>query len=256
VEKRLALLEHHQAAVVKKDEGLAALIGLKTFAGKADEAIALLQGRTFNIWEGGTAFDTGQAWVDAQLVRGLHQLGEKQYREALASFEAALKPPASLRAEPRGGSRLPEIAYWIGCTHEALGNGDQARQSWNKAVAFTAPVGGGGRGPGNPFAAGIQRYYQLRAQQKLGRTENVAAGFRELVASATAALNPAADTKDAPGAGRNRTSPRTRLATAHFVAGLGRAGLGETDKAREEFTAALTASPDHLGARLALENLP
>ena len=255
VGKRLALLEDHQSAVVKKDEGLAALIGLKTFAGKADEAIALLQGRTFSIWEGGTAFDTGQAWVDAQLVRGLQHFGEKQYREALASFEAALKPPASLRAEPRGGSRLPEIAYWIGCTHEALGNGDQARQSWNEAVAFTAPVGGGGRGPGNPLAASVQRYYQLRTQQKLGRTENVAAGFRELVVSAAAALNPAA-ANDTPASGRNRTSPRTRLAMAHFVAGLGRAGLGETDKARGEFAAALTASPDHLGARLALENLP
>ena len=34
------------AVVVQKDEGRAALVALKTFAGKADEAIALLEGRT------------------------------------------------------------------------------------------------------------------------------------------------------------------------------------------------------------------
>jgi tetratricopeptide (TPR) repeat protein len=256
VEKRLALLEQHQPAVVRKDEGLAALIGLKTLAGKADEAIALLQGRTFSIWEGGTSFDTGQAWSDAQLVRGLQLLGAKQNREARSSFEAARNPPANLRAEQRGGSRLPEIAYWIGCADEALGDGERARQSWSEAVAFTAPAGnGGGRVAPDPLAASIQRYYQLRAQQKLGRTENVESGFRELVASAMAALSPAAFPGDAPPPGRNRLSSRMRTASAHYLAGLGHAGLGEKDLARAEFAAALAAAPDHLGAKLALGQL-
>jgi tetratricopeptide (TPR) repeat protein len=256
VEKRLALLEQHQPAVVRKDEGLAALIGLKTLAGKADEAIALLQGRTFSIWEGGTSFDTGQAWSDAQLVRGLQLLGAKQNREARSSFEAARNPPANLRAELRGGSRLPEIAYWIGCADEALGDGERARQSWSEAVAFTAPAGnGGGRVAPDPLAASIQRYYQLRAQQRLGRTENIESGFRELVASAMAALSPAAFPGDAPPPGRNRLSSRMRTASAHHLAGLGHAGLGEKDLARTEFAAALAAAPDHLGAKLALGQL-
>jgi tetratricopeptide (TPR) repeat protein len=256
VEKRLALMEQHQPSVVKKDEGLASLIGLKTFAGKPDEAITLLQGRTFSIWEGGTAFDTGEAWTDAQIVRGLQELGAKQNREALASFEAALKPPANLRAEQRGGTRLAEITYWIGCAQEALGNADQARKAWTDALAVTAPTGGrGGRGAGSPLAWSAQRYYQLRAQQKLGQTENVEAGFRELVASGTAALNPSAAASDTPESGRNRQSPRTRVALAHYVAGLGQAGLGAKDKAREEFVAALAVSPDHLGAKLALGQL-
>jgi hypothetical protein len=44
-----------------------------------------------------------------------------------------------------------------------------------------------------------------------------------------------------------------RTATAHYLAGLGDAGLGEKEKARAEFTAALAAAPDHLGAKLALD---
>jgi tetratricopeptide (TPR) repeat protein len=242
VEKRLALLEKHRETVVKKDEAVASLISLKTFTGKPDEAIALLQSRTFNIWEGGNRFDTGDAWTDAHLVRGLQRLGARQYRDALADFDAALSPPANLRANERGTSRRVEIAYWTGCAHEALGRTEQARQSWNEAVAAAGPEGGRGTGrdPGNQFSAqSVQRYYQARAQQKLGRAEAAEGAFRQLVTAGLTALHESTD-----------------AATAHYVAGLGYAGLGENDRARQEFGAALAQLPDHLGAKLALENLP
>ena len=65
VEKRLALLEN-QNVVVKSDEALGNLINLKNFAGKAEESLKLLRSRVFGIWEGGQAFNTGQAWADAK----------------------------------------------------------------------------------------------------------------------------------------------------------------------------------------------
>lgn len=47
------------------------------------------------------------------------------------------------------------------------------------------------------------------------------------------------------------------MAEAFYLAGLGPAGPGEVTKARDAFEAALTANPDLLGAKLALEeNLP
>ena len=61
VEKRLAVLEENQGVVVKKDEALGAMVNLKVFSGKTDEAIRLLKSRTFSIWEGSNAFNTGQA---------------------------------------------------------------------------------------------------------------------------------------------------------------------------------------------------
>jgi hypothetical protein len=73
VEKRLALLEKNQSVVVKSDEALGNLINLKNFAGKAEESIKLLRSRVFSIWEGGQAFNTGQAWADANLINGLQQ---------------------------------------------------------------------------------------------------------------------------------------------------------------------------------------
>ncbi|MEO5958983.1 MAG: tetratricopeptide repeat protein, partial [Opitutaceae bacterium] len=127
VEKRLALLDAHRKTVAQKDEGLAALVSLETFAGRPDDAIALLQSRTFSIWEGGTRFNTGQAWTDAHLVRGLQRFKARQFREALADFETSLKYPANLRAtETRGGSRQAEINYWLGVAQAALGQADAA----------------------------------------------------------------------------------------------------------------------------------
>jgi lipoprotein NlpI len=48
---------------------------------------------------------------------------------------------------------------------------------------------------------------------------------------------------------------RISIATAHYVAGVGYAGLGDKEKARAEFTAALAAAPDHLASKLSLERL-
>lgn len=264
VEKRLTLLEQHQAAVVQKDEGLAGLIGLKTFAGKPDEAIALLKGRTFSIWEGGTRFNTGEAWTDAYLTRGLQHYVAKQYQEALADFDVALKYPANLRATTGVGAPNPrqtEIAYWTAAAQDALGQHDAARQGWTQ-VATAADNGaaggrGGGRGGfgGNALTTrGVQRYYQALALRRLGQTDQADTILREL-ASSTA--NAAPDAGPA-GGGRGRggvQTPAARNASAHYLAGLGCSGLGQKDKAREELNAALASAPDLLGAKLALNQL-
>jgi tetratricopeptide (TPR) repeat protein len=246
VEKRLKLLEQNQQVVVKKDEGLAALIGLKTFAGHPDEAIALLEGRTFSLWEGGTRFDTGEAWAEAHLVRGLQRFDAKQFGAALEDFEAALNPPANLRAEHRGGSHQAELAYWIGCANEKLGNQEQARQSWTAATATNSPAAG--NRPGSQLKARAGRYFQALAYQKLGQNDKAESIFHELADAASATPKPAAD----EAASQSQPPANARAAAAHYLAGLGSAGLGDKEKARAEFLAALAASPDHLGAKTAL----
>ncbi len=259
VAKRLALLEQHQATVAKKDEGLGSLITLKTFVGKADESITLLQGRTFSIWEGGTSFNTGEAWLNAHLVRGLQRLGAKQYPDALADFQIALSPPPNLRAEQRGPSRQAEISYWIGCAYAALGDTSKARDAWNAAIAVNlaggAARGGGGGGgaTGNPLSTrGTQQFYQALAQQKLADTADAEKIFRDLIASGTASLAGAGNTTSTPA---QSLTPRVRTATAHYLAGLGYAGLGQKDQARQEFDAALANSPDYLSAEIARNQL-
>ena len=289
VQKRLAVLEKNQATAVKNDEALGSLITLKTFAGKAEEAIKFLQGRTFSIWEGGTPFNSGQAWADANIMLGMQKLNAKQYKEAITFFESAVKPPENLRAEQRFDPRTALISYWTGVAYEGLKDKVNAQKAFNEVinptvtnlregVAGGGTAAGGGMGPGgapgaagagagarrmgaggtgNTLAQGEQRYYQALAKQKLGNKEGNDAVFNELITSATAALTqPATANTDAfPQAGRRQQAGRPVAATAHYNAGLGYAGLGKKDKAREEFTAALAASADFLNAKMALDQL-
>jgi len=234
--KRLARLETHQASLLNHDEALADLVGLKTFADKPDEALALLAGHTFNIWEGGTRFNTADSWIDAHLARGRRRFSAKEYREALADFETATQFPVNLRANDTG-ARTAEIAYWTGCAHEALGDPAKATAAWQRSATatFTPPrrQSSDVEITGEAMRHSTQNYYQALARRKLGQEEPAAAIFRELLKSGETAATGA----------------------AHYAAGLGHAGLGDKEQARTELTAAAAAAPDHLGVKQALEQL-
>jgi tetratricopeptide (TPR) repeat protein len=232
--KRLARLEAHQSGLLAHDEALAHLIGLKIFAGQAGEAIDLLAGHTFNIWEGGTRFDTGESWIDAHVARGRQRFAEKKYREALADFEAAVKFPINLRAYDQG-LRTAEISYWVGCAWEALGDSTQATAAWNRAASskYTFDLRNSDvEMTTEAFRRSAQRNYQALAMSKLLRHDEAWAIFHELAGS----------------------GPATE-ASALYTAGLGDTGLGNPDKARTELLAAQTLMPDNLEVLLALERL-
>jgi tetratricopeptide (TPR) repeat protein len=238
--KRLALLESHQPALLQHDESLARLINLKTFAGKTDEAIALLSGHTFNIWEGGTRFNTAESWIDAHLVRGQQHFRAKHFREAQADFEAATKFPANLRANDTG-ARSAEIDYWIGCAQDANGETAKAVETWRKAVATNFPARTRASDveiAGDLFRRSSQLWHQGLALRKLARNDEAEAIFKKLVHPS----DPAASTAGVTSA-------------AHYAAGLGYAGLGEMARARQELETTLSEFPDHLAAKLALENI-
>jgi len=254
VAKRLGLLERHQEALATNDECLARLITLKTFVGKTDEAIELLQGHTFNIWEGGARFDTGDMWTDAHLARGRARLAAGRKGEALADFEDALKFPPNLRAEPweGTGSRAIEAAYWVGLGREALGETAKAREAWQAAAGAGLPRALRRNAENASFDRSVQHYYQALALRKLGQVEAAAAIFREVAEAGETAARARPVGADAPVSPRNRPSPRTLTADALYLAGLGHAGLGDLAKARADFESALSARPDYLGAKLAI----
>jgi len=239
VEKRLALFEAHQPALIHHDECVARLIGLKTFVGKVDEAIALLEQHTFNIWEGGTRFNAGDSWIDTHLARGIQRLRTNQTREALADFEVASKFPVNLRAYDTE-ARTAETAYWVGSAYEKLGDMAKAREAWDRASTAkpdSSRRASDSENAGEAFRRATQRYYQALAGIKLGQKEKADTALRELIQASTAKTTASLNAAD------------------HYAAGLGHAGLGETEQARVELTTALAASADNLGAKIALEQL-
>ncbi len=261
VGKRLSLLEKNQKTVIKHDEALGDLIGLKTFAGNPDEAIKLLSSRVFSIWEGGNAFNTGQAWADAHLVRGLKYYQKKRYRDALIDFQIALAPPENLRAQQGRNSRQIQIVFWTGCAYDALGEKENAAKSWNEVIETGSRTGrsagfGGGNRRGFGGNSQEQRYFVALAREKLGNHGDAEAIFKELAGADTGSRASQAGNEGDPQFISDRRQPsRDNLAMPHYVAGLGNAGLGNKARAREEFNAALAISPDYLSAKIALDQL-
>jgi tetratricopeptide (TPR) repeat protein len=253
--QRLALLEQNADVVSKRDDSLSHEIGLKVFAEKYDEAIQLMTGRTFSVWEGGT-LDVADHWVNALLLRGQHELAARQFAAALADFQAAENIPDNLPSD-RGGSHGAEIAYWTGRAHEAAGDGDQANQSWQRAVSASNERRGrrGADGGGGVSDRSVQVYYQALAQRKLGKTAEAETALKNLLDTARRVLEREGEPADASEQTSQRQSPRNRETLAHFVAGLAQLGLGEKDTARTEFESALRATPDFLPAKTELARL-
>ena len=266
-EKRLALLENNHAVVTGRDDALAREISVKVVAGKYDDAIQLMTGRHFAIWEG-TNLNVAEDWTSAHLLRGQQRLSARQYREALADFQAATQVPDSLPGGRGGGANSAESSYWLGTAYDGLGNRESARQAWTSAVSPNAPAGGrGGFGRGGPQAGlmnAAQSYYRALALRKLGQSDQAQAALQELLNSANQALqNPGAGAgetggRGAGGRGAGRRGPQTLQSPqlqAHYAAALGHLGLGETDQAKLELRAALAINPAHVGARSTLDSL-
>ena len=255
-DKRLTLLEAHQATVLGRDDATARLIGLEVFAGRVDEAISRMKGRSFNIWEGGGSFSVTDCWTDAHLGRGRRHLAARQNAEALADFLAALQYPENLHAEPREGAvpRQVEVSFWVGVAQAALGDAEKARQSWSAA---SEPLSGPERrGWDIVSEQRVQRYYQASSLRKLGQNDKAEPIFRDLLAAATTAFKDQnLDAIDATSSLSERQSRRHHAATAHYLAALGHLGLDEKDQARRELRQTLEISPDYLGAKMTLEEL-
>jgi tetratricopeptide (TPR) repeat protein len=236
-EKRLAVMEAHQS-VIDRDDVIAREINLEIFAGKPDAAIKLLQSRFFRAWEGGGRFALGDSWINANLERG------------------------------EIGSRRGEVLYWIGNAYQAMGDTAKARSSWIEAA--TAPAesvrrprpgesgytGHFSNGSMGGLASGVHveqaaLYYRAMALAALGQAESANKLFQQLVdEDGNAPANAAnARTSAQPG---TATAQRADTADAHYLAGLGQLGLNHRDQARQEFTLALQASPDHYAAKEAL----
>jgi tetratricopeptide (TPR) repeat protein len=225
-EKRLALLEQNHEVVAGRDDALEREIAMQVVTGKFDDAIRLMTGRHFAVWEGAN-LNVAEDWANAHLLRARRHLAAGRNREALADLEAATRIPDNLPAPGRGATdHAAEAAYFSGAAEEALGDHEAAKRAWMAAPSAEARPGRSGLAN----AAGV--YYRAMALEKLGDD----AAARSLLQTLLRAAGSGPD----------------RPAQAHYAAGLASLGLGETDAAKREFSEALALNPAHLGARWAI----
>jgi tetratricopeptide (TPR) repeat protein len=254
-EKRLALLEKHHSIVAERDDALSREVALKVILGKLDEAIQLMTGREYEVWEGG-ALNVADYWTDAHILRAHQHREAGRYSEALAGYQAALTIPSNLPTERRGtGWRDAEVSYWVGATYRAQGDREKARQSWQASASAERVRRRWGVSSDTLSEDSIQAYYRGLSLQQLGDSEKAKAIFEKLIAEAKQAMEQSSAKIDYFASFGEQQSQRGRLALAHYVAGLGNLGLGDKVKAKEEMTKALEFSPDHLGARSTLARI-
>jgi tetratricopeptide (TPR) repeat protein len=266
-EKRLALLEDH-LSVVNRDDLIAREINLEIVNGHYEKAIALFKTRFFRAWEGGGRFSLGNSWINAHLLNGQRLAHDGQNQGALASYEEALVLPGNLQeAIGNVGVRKAEISYWIGTAYEALGDKDKAQRAFRDASEPTPTAGAGGAGqsrrpmrPAHGVASGTQiptsaLYYQARALEKLGQSSQAEGLYKQLRDTGATQIADAHIAAGADATAYISADTRSRLGDAHYLAALGYLGLNDQEKARQELTAALRISPDHLMAKMTIATI-
>jgi tetratricopeptide (TPR) repeat protein len=233
-EKRLALLEKNHGIVAANDNALAREVGLLVRAGRTARALDILRTHHFHVWEGGG--EIHGLWVEANLADGRRRFEKKDFRGALAAFEAALTYPRNLDVgPPSSGPGSPKIFFHMGQAHGAVGNAGEAASCFDRAAAF-------------PVGLSEQAFYRGSALRERGQPAEAARQFEDLVRRAREALAaaPAMDFFEKFG---ERRSAQVRRADLHFLAGLGLLGLGQAGDAAAEFGKALAADPGHPEAR-------
>jgi tetratricopeptide (TPR) repeat protein len=246
--KRLAVLDAHAAAVAKRDDAMTRYVSLQVWAGQYDKAIQTLTSRHFNKWEGGG--EIHDIYVDAHLLRGLKQAGEKNWAGAIADYQAALEYPDNLEV---GRPEFDEKAYRTYFLM-AMAHGAAAGHDWDRVYAATEKHDK----VSELFQKVVSvktddseiRYFQALSHIKLGDGDNMARPiFEDLLRIGNERLQRAGGedffAKFGQKASRNR-----QLAQAHFVLALG--SFDDKAKVTEHLTEALELDPTHVWAKYML----
>jgi len=259
-EKRLALLENNQNLVAQREGALSSEIALLVAMGRFDQAISLLSGKEFSVWEGGNDLDIAESlsvaddWADAHMLRGQQRLHAGQFQEGIEDFKTAVDVPANLPSENRV-NREPEADYWIGKAYQALGDVEQAKQYWQRSVAVVIEPPLPGQEEPGIGARTIQTCYKAFSLRELGQKEPAIDRFHELLETANRVVQQGPPQFDLSASLTDLLLQRSRLAIAHYVAGLSYLGLDDKEKAAQELGQALKARPGLSAARFMLAQL-
>ena len=177
--ERLAMLETHQEIVAQRAEALSREIALLVFVGRYDDAIRLMTGRRFEVWEGGS-LSVAADWTNAHILRGHRHRAAGRFPEALADFAAAGQVPDNLPSDEGSGDHEGRDRLRQGSDRRGAGRrGQNARQAWQ--VAATVEPVSTRRGRRTSVSdRGDQRYYQALALRKLGQTAEAESILRGL----------------------------------------------------------------------------
>ncbi len=162
---------------------------------------------------------------------GAQAYQRKDFAAARDSFESALRPPVSLGVDDFQSQASPRQAYYLGRALEALGRGDEAHRTYEKAVA------GVERLSGDRDSWNSENYFMVLSLERLGRADDA----RRLEQHFENFAQSERDDKSAE-----------RRAEARYLLGLIRKRAGQNAEAQKLMAEAVEAQPDFIAARLEL----
>ena len=251
VAERFAFLDSHQETVFVRDDLTVEYCTLLNDLGRYEDALSIIENRHFHPWEGGEGKVTTQYAVAlTQLARAALDGGDAAKAKALLT--RALVFPHNLGEGKLEGAKDNNIYYYLGLCERALGNEEAAVAHLTRAAA------------GNEEPASAMYYndqpaelilYEGLAARALGDTAHASARFHKLIAYGEkhyydkvkidyfAVSLPDLQLFDEDLTVRNR-------AHCEYLIALGSYGLGDMERARACYDAALAIDCAHQGVLL------
>ena len=239
--RRLAILRKNHRVVRMRDDSLTRQIALEVRLGQCDEALRLLKGHHFHVWEGAER-KVHDLHVEARLLKGRACFRAGRFEQALKEYVRAADYPENFEfGRPYDRAREAEVYYFIGTAHEALGRTDEARRAYAQSLEHNKK--------GTPPA-----YYQGLSCRKLGQDHRANAIFDDLIRVGRGILR-SGFKPDFFAIFGNPKQGLTPPDQGHYLMALGLTGKGRTRDAAAALRSALKLNPAHLGAFIALDRL-
>ena len=243
-EDRLRRLAAHPAALGARDDLAVEHAQLLLAADRPAEALAVLDGRRFQPWEGGEGLVL-RAWERARLALARQSLAAGDPHAAVAHVRAALDPPATLGESRHPLANPAALLLALGDAADAAGLADEAAAAWRDAAEAT-----GDFSEMSPLAYSENTYSSAVAARRRGdrafadRLTTGLAGHVEGLSLTPAVIDYFATSL--PALLLFDDDPQRRR---DLLVGVLRAQLalleGDPDRARTEVDAVLAADPSH-----------
>ena len=242
--RRLAELEKYSDLVRLRDDLSIELATLYNDTNQPEKALAVIESRRFQPWEGGEGLVLGQ-YVRTQLALGRRALADGKPAEARRFMEAALNCPANLGEAAHLLANQSDVFYLLGTACEAAGDASAAQTWWERAASHERDF----------RETGVRSFsektcYSALALKRLGKSRQAEKLLRDLLAYAQNLMQQKVQVDyfatSLPAMLLFKDDlQRRNTVTALFLQAQAWLGLGEAAKAQELLARVRSLDPSH-----------
>jgi len=246
--ERLAELEKFSHLIGPRDDLSVELAALYNHTRQHEKALALIQSRRFQPWEGGEGLALSQH-VRTHLALGRRALAKGDFAEAMRLFKVAADCPENLGEARHLLANQSDVFYWLGVAFDASQDSHSARYWWERAAGQKSDFQ-----EMSVKSFSELTYYSALALARLGRSKQAEELLRSILVYAEGLerqetkIDYFATSLPAMLLFEDDLQKRNR-ATATFLEAQAWLGLGDRDRAQQLLNRLLDLDPSHtLGA--------